>query len=96
MIDALIAGDFEIWQIAPVAWALVEFVYTTYGLTLNVLTIAGDKEKYQEQGIVALEKMARENGAETIYSVGHLGWEPLMKKHGYFTERVLRMRKELT
>jgi hypothetical protein len=87
-------GVFQIWQ-AKNIYALVEIVDTSYGRTLNVLTVVGSKEDW-DVGIEALEHIARANGADMIYSVGHLGWEKSMRQHGYTTERVLRMKKVLT
>ena len=87
-------GVFQIWQ-AKNIYALVEIVDTSYGRTLNVLTVVGSKEDWNV-GIEALEHIARANDADMIYSVGHLGWEKSMKQHGYTTERVLRMKKVLT
>lgn len=94
LIDLIDDGVFQIWRAANI-YALVEFVNTKYGKTLNVLTVAGSKPDW-DVGIAALERIARLNGAVYIYSVGHLGWEKAMKLHGYKTERVLRMSKELT
>lgn len=87
-------GTFQIWKAGNI-YALVEFVDTSYGKTLNVLTVTGSKEEF-DVGIAALEPIARMNGAKLIYSVGHLGWERAMQRHGYTTERVLRMKKVLT
>jgi hypothetical protein len=87
-------GTFQIWKAGNI-YALIEFVETSYGKTLNVLTVTGSKEDF-DIGIAALEPIARMNGAKLIYSVGHLGWEKGMQKHGYTTERVLRMKKVLT
>lgn len=93
-IEFLDNGTFQIWQAGSI-YALVEFVDTSYGKTLNVLTVTGSKDQW-DVGIAALEDIARMNGAKLIYSVGHIGWEKAMQRHGYTTERVLRMKKVLT
>lgn len=87
-------GIFEIWKAREI-YALVEFINTKHGETLNVLTVTGSKDDW-DIGIEALERIARINDVKLIYSVGHLGWEKAMRKHGYDTERVLRMTKVLT
>ena len=94
LIDLLEEGIFQIWR-ANNIYALVEFVDTSYGKTLNVLTVTGSKDDWHV-GIEALERIAQINDVKLIYSVGHLGWEKAMREHGYKTERVLRMSKVLT
>lgn len=93
LISLIEDGVFQIWRASDI-YALVEFVDTKYGKTLNVLTVTGSKPDW-DVGIAALERIARLNGAQYIYSVGHLGWEKAMRRHGYKTERVLRMSKAL-
>lgn len=94
LIQLLNDGIYEIWQARNI-YALVEFVYTRFGKTLNVLTVTGARDDWQV-GIAALEVIARKNDAKLIYSVGQLGWEKAMRANGYTTERVLRMSKVLT
>ena len=94
LIQLLNDGIYEIWRARDI-YALVEFVYTRFGKTLNVLTVTGARDDWQV-GIEALEVIARKNDAKLIYSVGHLGWEKAMRANGYKTERVLRMSKVLT
>jgi hypothetical protein len=94
LLQFLDEGIFQIWKAADI-YALVEVVDTSYGRTLNVLTVVGSKEDWAT-GIQALEPIARANDCKLIYSVGHLGWEKSMRQHGYTTERVLRMKKVLT
>ncbi len=93
-LEAIETGAFEIWELEPGAHALIEFVDTSYGKTLNVLTTVGDSSHF-ETGLLALERIAKDNGAAAIYSVGHMGWLPLMRRHGYHTERKLMMIKVL-
>lgn len=94
LIDLIEEGIVQIWRARDI-YALVEFVDTSYGKTLNVLTVTGSKDDWHI-GIEALERIARMNDVKLIYSVGHLGWEKAMREHGYKTERVLRMSKVLT
>lgn len=93
LLQLLDEGIYQIWR-AKEIYALVEIVDTSFGKTLNVLTVVGNKDDW-DAGIQALEHIARANGAKLIYSVGHLGWERAMRRHGYTTERVLRMKKVL-
>lgn len=92
LIELIESGVFHIYRANDI-YALVEFVPTKYGKTLNVLTVVGNKSDW-DVGIRALDSIARMNDAKYIYSVGHLGWEKSMRQHGYKTERVLRMSKE--
>lgn len=93
LIELIDTGVFHIYR-ANNIYALVEFVSTKYGKTLNVLTVVGNKVDF-DVGIRALDSIALMNNAKYIYSVGHLGWEKSMRQHGYKTERVLRMSKEV-
>lgn len=92
MLDAIDSGVFEIYQLTPKAWALIEFVLTRYGKTLNILTVAGDREQW-EPGWDSIEKIARENQCDMIYSVGHPGWKRFMQERGFTTEPMLKMVK---
>lgn len=94
MVDAIASGMFEIWRLADNAYALIEFVDTRYGKTLNVLTVAGGRDAW-ETGLLALEKIARDEGATCIYSIGHPGWRNLMQAHGYKTMMMMKMMKEV-
>lgn len=92
MLDAIDSGMFEIYQLTPKAWALIELVPTRYGKTLNILTVAGDREQW-EPGWDSIEKIARENQCDMIYSVGHPGWKRFMQERGFTTEPMLKMVK---
>lgn len=92
MLEAIDSGMFEIYQLTPKAWALIEFVPTRYGKTLNILTVAGDREQW-EPGWDSIEKIARENLCDMIYSVGHPGWKRFMQERGFTTEPMLKMVK---
>lgn len=92
MIEAIESGMFQIYQLTSSAWALVEFVPTRYGKTMNILTVAGDREQW-EPGWVAIEKIARKNQCDLIYSVGHPGWKRFMQEHGFTTEPMMKMMK---
>jgi hypothetical protein len=94
LLELIESGVFHIYRANDI-YALIEFIPTKYGKTLNVLTVVGNKADF-DVGIRALDSIARMNNAKYIYSVGHLGWEKSMRQHGYKTERVLRMSKEIT
>jgi hypothetical protein len=76
------------------ATALVQIVPYENGHLLNILTVRGNIERC-DLAITLLEQAAKEAGANLIVSIGHTGWLKTMKKHGYYTERKLLMRKEL-
>jgi hypothetical protein len=94
MLDAIDSGMFEIYQLTPGAWALVEFVSTRYGKTMNILTVAGSRSEW-EPGWIAVEKIARQQQCDLIYSVGHPGWKRFMEERGFQTEPMLKMVKVL-
>lgn len=73
---------------------LCEFVSSTYGKTMNILTIVGVRDHWQG-GVDGIEKVARDNSAALIYSVGFPGWKNILEKNGYKTRAMLRMIKEL-
>ena len=95
MLEAIDSGMFEIFQLTPRAWALVEFVPTRYGKTLNILTVVGSREEW-EPGWIAVEKIAHANECDMIYSVGHPGWKSFMRERGFTTEPMLKMVKVIT
>jgi hypothetical protein len=92
MLDAIDNGMFEIYRLTPSAWALVEFVETRYGKTMNILTVVGSREQW-EPGWIAVEKIARSNQCDLIYSVGHPGWKRFMEERGFATEPMMKMTK---
>lgn len=94
MLEAIDSGMFQIYQLTPRAWALIEFVPTRYGKTLNILTVAGSRDEW-EPGWIAVEKIARSNQCDMIYSVGHPGWKRFMEERGFSTEPMMKMVKVL-
>jgi hypothetical protein len=94
MLDAISSGMFQIYQLTAQAFALIEFVDTRYGKTMNILTVAGDRENW-EPGWISIEKIARANNCDLIYSVGHPGWKRFMESQGFKTEPMLKMVKEI-
>lgn len=94
MLEAIDSGMFQIYKLTKRAWALVEFVDTRYGKTMNILTVAGSRAEW-EGGWDAVEKIARTNNCDLIYSVGHPGWRRFMEAQGFTTEPMLKMVKEV-
>lgn len=94
MIAAIDEGMFEIYKLTPGAYALVEFVETRYGKTMNILTVAGSRDQWAP-GWVSIEKIARKNQCSLIYSVGHQGWRRFMEARGFVTSPMLKMVKEV-
>lgn len=92
MLDAIESGMFQIFALTASSWALVEFVPTRYGKTMNILTVVGDRSQW-EPGWQAIEKIARSNDCDLIYSVGQRGWKHFMEAHGFTTEPMLKMYK---
>jgi hypothetical protein len=95
LLEMIDNGVFQIFRLTPRAWALVEFVETTYGKTLNILTVAGSREEW-EPGWIAVEKIAHANECDMIYSIGHPGWKRFMEERGFQTEPMLKMIKVIT
>lgn len=94
MLEAIADEMFQIYQLTPKAWALVEFVKTRYGKTLNILTVAGSRAEW-EPGWISIEKIARDNDCDLVYSVGHPGWKRFMEERGFTTEPMMKMQKVL-
>lgn len=94
MLEAIDSGMFQIYQLTPRAWALIEFVPTRYGKTLNILTVTGSRDEW-EPGWIAVEKIAHANQCDMIYSVGHPGWKRFMEERGFSTEPMMKMVKVL-
>jgi hypothetical protein len=94
MLEAISTGMFHIYQLTAQAFALIEFVDTRYGKTMNILTVAGDRENW-EPGWQSIERIARANNCDLIYSVGHPGWKRFMESQGFTTEPMLKMVKEV-
>jgi hypothetical protein len=92
MLEAIETGTFQIFRLTSSAWALIEFVPTRYGKTMNILTVAGSRDQW-EPGWEAIEKIARANLCDMIYSVGHPGWKRFMEERGFKTEPMLKMVK---
>jgi hypothetical protein len=76
------------------AAALVQLVPYTDGVVCNILTVHGNI-KSCDNAIEWIEQAAKEAGANLLVSIGHAGWERIMKKHGYEIEKRLLMRKVL-
>lgn len=95
MLEAIESGMFQIYRLTPGAWALVEFVPTRYGKTMNILTVAGSRDEW-EPGWRSVEKIAHDNQCDMIYSVGHPGWKRFMEERGFTTEPMLKMIKVIT
>lgn len=95
MLEAIASEIFHIFQLSAGAWALIEFVDTRYGKTMNILTVTGSRDHW-EDGWHAIEKIARKTECKVIYSVGHPGWKSFMESHGFTTEPMLKMMKVLT
>lgn len=75
--------------------ALVTIGKCVEGVALNILTVIGTLDRCSE-AIPLLEKAAREVNANLVVSIGHPGWQKIMMKHGYQTEKRLLMRKVLS
>jgi hypothetical protein len=88
------AGELKIIAFRNRTSALVTCGKCAEGIVLNILTVQGDI-KGCEASIPLLEQAAKEVGANLIISVGHPGWERVMKRQGYRTEKRLLMRKVL-
>lgn len=94
MLDAIESGMFQIYRLTRTAYALIEFVETRYGKTMNILTVAGLREDW-EPGWAAVERIAKENACDLIYSIGHPGWKRFMEAQGFTTEPMLKMAKRV-
>lgn len=94
MLDAIESEMFQIYKLTRTAYALIEFVDTRYGKTMNILTVAGLHEDW-EPGWTSVERIAKENACDLIYSVGHPGWKKFMEAQGFTTEPMLKMVKRL-
>lgn len=94
MLEAIDAGMFHIFRLTSGAWALIEFVETRYGKTMNILTVVGSRDHWKP-GWTAIEKIATSHHCDLIYSVGHPGWKRFMEQQGFTTEPMLKMTKRV-
>ena len=90
----LLDGSFKVIAFKNKTAALIEMVNTKDGKLLNILTVYGNL-KGCEQALDWLEAAAKNIGVDSIVSIGHPGWLPMMKRKGYYTEPKLLMRKNL-
>lgn len=90
----LAAGELKVIAFRNQTSALVTCGNCAEGVVLNILTVQGNI-KACEAAIPLLEEAAKAAGANLIVSVGHPGWERVMKRQGYRTEKRLLMRKNL-
>lgn len=95
MLEAIDSEMFQIYRLTKAAYALIEFVETRYGKTMNILTVTGSRDEWKG-GWNSIEKIAKENHCDMIYSVGHPGWKRFMEEQGFRTEPMLKMIKEMT
>lgn len=93
-VSLLAAGELRVIAFRNRTAALVTCGKCVEGVALNILTVTGDIDRC-EKAIPLLELAAKEINANLIVSVGHPGWEKIMKRQGYQTEKRLLMRKVL-
>lgn len=94
LLEAIDSGAFELYQLHDSAWSLVEFIDTAYGKTMNILTTVGRLDEWRK-GWDALEKIARDNECNCIFSVGHPAWKKFVESVGFKTTPMLKMVKFL-
>lgn len=94
LLEAIDSGAFELYQLVKHGWMLVEFIDTAYGRTMNILTTVGKLQDWRA-GMEALEKIARQNECNCIFSVGHPAWKKIVEESGFQTTPMLKMVKFL-
>jgi hypothetical protein len=90
----LITGNFEVLALPNDCAALVTWGTYEGGQVLYILTVTCDY-KFASHALTCIEAAARERKAQAIMSVGHRGWERLVKEHGFEVQRKLLMKKVL-
>lgn len=89
------ANAFHVLMLPNYCAALVEWVDTTYGRTLNILTVTCELE-HADEALECLIEAARHDGANMIFSAGKPGWKSIVERHGFETKPALFMKKVLT
>jgi hypothetical protein len=93
-VDALRAGDMEVYSLPNNCYALMQYGYSEQGRVANILTTVGSMEHARE-ALRSIEMIAKRNGADVIMSVGHPGWTKLVASEGYTVTRRILMEKTL-
>lgn len=75
-------------------YALVSIGSCEVGLAVNILTTTGNA-KYALEGLLAIERFARDRQAKMVISVGRPGWTKLAESQGYSVQRTIIMKKVL-
>lgn len=93
-LDSLASNDLEVWALPFNQYALMAWGVSEHGKTANILTTVGSMQ-YAAAGLAAIEKLAKQNGAAVVISVGQVGWTDLVKDAGYSVQRTILMKKVL-
>lgn len=92
LLEAIDNGVFHLYQLHATAWTLVEFIDTAYGKTMNIMTTVGNLSEWRA-GWDAVEKIARKNDCNCIFSIGHPAWKKFVESVGFTTTPMLKMVK---
>src|SRR6187399_223718 len=76
------AKEWEIVQLANNCYALVEFITTADGYSLQVLTCYGNAEG-SEGAMEDIERFARKRGAVAVVGLARYGWRPMLESMNY-------------
>lgn len=94
----LMDGTFEIWRLPHNAYALISWGECEHGTTCNIMTTCGNDAndlRIVNDGMEAIERIARERGARVIISVGRPGYKRAALNRGYIVQPCILMKKVL-
>lgn len=93
----LMDGTFEIWRLPHNSYALISWGECEHGKTCNIMTTHATIENTQtiEDGMAAIERIARERGARVVITVGRPGYKRVALNRGYTVTPCVLMKKVL-
>lgn len=91
---ALLAGDMEVWSLPFSQYALMAWGACAEGKVANILTTVGSMA-YAAAGLAAIERVAKDSGANVVMSVGRVAWTRLVQEAGYEVSPAIIMKKVL-
>lgn len=98
-VRALMSKQFEIWRLPSGVYALVSWSDSEVGPCCHVMTVCNMDEsathKRIVEGLEALEKVAKENGAKMLLSFGRAAYRSAALDCGYTVTPGIFMRKVL-
>ena len=85
-LEDLKSGNWQAWLVydeEPVCIAITTITIFPNGKIIQIFGVAGEKVSKYLHLLVDIEDFGRQNGCKAVIGYGRLGWERLLKSHGY-------------